>query len=187
VLLARGARVEADLFRATFFPVAFSSFLAFRDAGFPDPGVVNAFALAAIRSADGAFVLGVQASHTANAGRAYFPAGTPDLDDVRGDRVDLDGSVMRELREETGLGPESGAVGAEWTIVDSGPMVALFRPIALHHDAASVERTILEHIERDPEPELAGVRLVHGPADIDPAVMPAYLVAFLRDAYALGR
>ena len=147
---------------------------------------MNAFALAALRSADGAFVLGVQGSHTANAGRAYFPAGTPDLDDVRGDRVDLHGSVMRELREETGLGPESGVIGDEWTIVDAGPMVALFRRIQLHDDAATVERTILAHIEREPEPELGGIRLVRGPAEIDPSVMPGYLVAFLRHAYTGG-
>ena len=46
-----------------------------------------------VRSSDGAYLLGVMNRHTANAGRVYFPAGTPDPDDIVGARVDLDGST----------------------------------------------------------------------------------------------
>jgi len=78
-------------------------FLAWRDWGFPDKDVFNGFGMGALRCADGAFVMGEMAGHTANAGRVYFPAGTPDLDDIDGGMVDIVGSVTREVEEETGL------------------------------------------------------------------------------------
>ena len=90
-----GAYLETD----------FASFIAWRDWGFPDKTMRNCFPMAALRSSDGAFLLGVMGAHTATAGQVYFPAGTPDPNDVVGERVDLEAGVMRELPEETGLGP----------------------------------------------------------------------------------
>src|SRR3954462_330888 len=103
VLLGRDALFTDGHLAATYFETDFASFLAWRDWGFPDKDVFNGFGMGALRASDGAFVLGEMAQHTANAGRIYFAAGTPDLNDLRGDVVDIAGSVTREVEEELGL------------------------------------------------------------------------------------
>ncbi|MGB8398566.1 MAG: NUDIX hydrolase, partial [Bradyrhizobium sp.] len=97
VLLGRHPVFSGERFSASYFETDFASFLAWRDWGFPDKDVFNGFGMGALLSSDGAFVLGEMGQHTANAGRVYFPSGTPDPGDVRGDKLDIDGSVGREV------------------------------------------------------------------------------------------
>ena len=78
VLLGRDPDFSGDRFRASYFETDFASLLAWRDWGFPEAGAFNGFGMGALRCADGAFVMGEMGRHTANAGRIYFPAGTPD-------------------------------------------------------------------------------------------------------------
>ena len=111
VLLGRSPVFSGERFSASYFETDFASFLAWRDWGFPDKEVFNGFGMGALLSQDGAFALGEMGQHTANAGRIYFPAGTPDLDDVRGEALDIEGSVAREVEEETGLAPDDYRAG----------------------------------------------------------------------------
>src|SRR6202162_2408785 len=127
VLLGRHPVFAGDCLRASYFETDFASFLAWRDWGFPDSGVFNGFGMGALRCSDGAFVLGEMARHTANAGRIYFPSGTPDLDDIRGEAVDIAGSVAREVLEETGLTEADYRAGAHWDCVVSGASIAMIR------------------------------------------------------------
>lgn len=188
VLLVSEAGLRGDgCFAATFFATRFSRLLAFREWGFPDPSVLNAFATAAPRGSDGAYVLGIMGGHTAAAGQVYFPCGTPDLEDARPDgRVDVEGSAFRELAEETGLGPDDYEADPHWTIVRRAGFLAFVRPVALRASGAAVRARILAHLAADPEPELAGIALAAGPGDVDPARMPSYLVSYLDDAFAAG-
>lgn len=181
VLLCRNPRAEGDVYRADYFETDFASFLAWRDWGFPDKSVFNGFGAGALRSADGAFVLGRMNAHTANAGRIYFPAGTPDPDDVVGGRVDLAASVVREVEEEIGLRPSDYRTSDDWTIVESGQAVACFRPLASLLPAAELCTRIETFLRSETAPELSGLKLVRGVADFDPA-MPAFVTAFLDSA-----
>src|SRR5476651_2231434 len=99
--MVRDHTIAGEVFRGTCFAVDYASFLAWRDWGFPDNSAKDCFAQGVLRSADGAFLLGVMAAHTANPGSIYFPCGTPDLSNVVGTSVDLEANVLREVLEET--------------------------------------------------------------------------------------
>ena len=105
MLLLPSISIDRAVLRGSFLETDFASFIAWRDWGFPETGVRNCFAMGALRARDGAYLLGVMGPHTVNAGKIYFPAGVPDLDDVVGDKVDLARNVAREVAEETGLQP----------------------------------------------------------------------------------
>jgi hypothetical protein len=187
ILIIVDHALEGDAYRATYIETDFANLLAWRDFGFPDESVINGFAMAALQGADGAFVMGVMGAHTANAGRVYFPAGTPDPSDVRGDGiVDLGGSVSRELAEETGLATEAFASADEWIVVRHGPRVAFLRPMRAPEAAVAIAARIEAHLRRDPDPELSGTRVVRTAADIDEATMPDFLQDFLHWSFGAG-
>jgi 8-oxo-dGTP pyrophosphatase MutT (NUDIX family) len=178
VLLMRDCRIVGASLTGTCFETDFASFLAWRDWEFPDRGVTNCFAMGALLSADGAFLLGVMGPHTANAGRVYFPAGTPDPNDIVDGRLDLAGSVAREVAEETGLTPADYVPAARWHVVPTGVRLALMRVLAAPLSAAELQRRMRAHLAREATPELADIRIVRGEADFDP-MMPPFVTAYL--------
>jgi 8-oxo-dGTP pyrophosphatase MutT (NUDIX family) len=182
VLLAHRCTVEATTLHAGYLETDFASFLAWRDWGFPDPNIYNCFALGALRASDGGFLLGVMAAHTANAGKSYFPGGTPDPGDIVGNAVDLEGSVRREVAEETGLATEALDFEPGWHAVLAGVRIALIKLMQAREPADALRARILDRIARQTNPELSDIRIAKAPADIDPS-MPDFVVAFLLDAW----
>ena len=178
VLLLRSPRHEGEIFRASYFETDFASFLAWRDWGFPGAGVYNGFGMGALRGNDGVFVLGEMSAHTANAGRVYFPSGTPDPSDLVRNRVDMVGSVMREVEEETGLRTFDYRAAAGWHCVESGAAIALMRLLDCTVPAASVKRRIEINLRAQRDPELAAIHLVRDRRDFTPA-MPIFVTAFI--------
>lgn len=178
VLLGRNPCFTADTFSAEYFETDFASFIAWRDWGFPDASVFNGFGMGALRSRDGAYALGEMAPHTANAGKIYFPAGTPDLNDVKDGTVDIAGSVAREVAEETGLMMTDFQVADYWDCIVAGPLIALMRGLQSDLDGEALRRRIEGNLAKQETPELAAIHLMRRQGDITTAV-PPYMAAFL--------
>ena len=183
VLLGRDATFANGHLSATYFETDFASFLAWRDWGFPDKAVFNGFGMGALRASDGAFVMGEMAQHTANAGRIYFPSGTPDLDDVRGDTLDIPGSVIRELEEETGLTAADYRVEPDWHCVVTGPTIAMLQIVNLDMPGDVARARIEANLAGEAEPELSAIHLVRGTSDLTPS-MPRFVTAFVEQQFA---
>ena len=183
VLLGRKPAFSGDRFSASYFETDFASFLAWRDWGFPDPSVFNGFGMGALRCADGAFVLGEMGQHTANPGRIYFPSGTPDLDDVRDGRLDIPGSVVRELEEETGLAPGAYESEPHWHCIHTGPAVAMIRILQVDMPSETLRERIEANLASQREPELAAIHIVRDARDMNSA-MPRFVTAFIEAQFA---
>jgi 8-oxo-dGTP pyrophosphatase MutT (NUDIX family) len=178
VLLLHNHVFKDRALAGAFFETDFASFIAWRDFGFPEAGVVNCFSMAALRSSDGAWLLGVMAPHTANPGRTYFPAGTPDPEDVSDGEVDLAANVLREVTEETGLVPADFHVEDGWTAVETGARIALMKVLQARQPADVLRARILDFLAGETQPELAGIHIVRDRADFT-AAMPDFVTAFL--------
>jgi len=183
ILLGRDPEFSAGRFSARYFDADFASFLAWRDWGFPDASVFNGFGMGALRCSDGTFVLGEMAGHTANAGRIYFPSGTPDLGDLRGEAVDIAGSIAREVEEETGLKPAEYRACGHWDCVVSGAVIAMIRILDVDLTGEALRARIEANLARQCQPELSAIHLVRERRDLTMA-MPRFVTAFIESEMA---
>jgi 8-oxo-dGTP pyrophosphatase MutT (NUDIX family) len=184
LLLLRHWTIDGSVLRGAYLETDFASLIAWRDFGYPDTTIFNCFGMAALRSADGAYLLGEMAPSTANAGHVYFPAGTPDLADIRDGMVDLAGNVARELAEETGLTAQDVEAAGEWTFIQVGQRIAMMRAMQARESAETLRGRILDHIARDPHQELADIHEVRGPHDVDPQRMPPWITAYFAHLWS---
>lgn len=188
VLVRRTQSLEKGRLSLGYVETDYASFITFRDHGFPDPTSGNSFAMAALRSSDGAFILGRMGEHTANAGRIYFPAGTPEPDDVLANgTVDLGGSVLRELEEETGLRADEVEPTERWVAAFAGARTAMMREVLAPLPAKALQERVRAFLAAEARPELADVVIVRGQADIAPQAMPPFMQAYLSFALSGGQ
>ncbi len=185
VLLMHHQVLEAGVLRGEYLETDYASFAAWRHWGRPPAGVRDCFGAGAIVARDGAVLLGVMGAETFNAGLIYFPCGTPDPDDIVDGKVDLDLSVRRELKEETGLDVAEFESGPGWTMVVDGPLIAQIKVLRSNEPSIVLRERALAHLATEPHPELADIRIVRGRADIDRA-MPRFVTAFLASHFAGG-
>jgi 8-oxo-dGTP pyrophosphatase MutT (NUDIX family) len=124
-------------------------------------------------------VLGEMAGDTSNAGRIYFPAGTPDLDDVTDGRLDLANNVAREIEEETGIAPTDYRPAPHWDCVVLGASIALMRVLTVDMSGDALKARIEANLAGQEHPELSRIHLVRTRADFRPS-MPRFVTAFLE-------
>ena len=179
VLLGRNPVFAGNRFSASYFETDFTSFLAWRDWGFPDRSVFNGFGMGALRCSDGAFILGEMAQHTSNAGHVYFPSGTPGLEDIDDGAVDIPGSVARETEEETGLSAADYRAGHHWDCVVSGSVIAMIRILQVDVSGEELRGRIEANLAQQHQPEFAAIHLVCGMGDLT-AAMPRFVTAFIE-------
>ena len=66
-----------------------------------------------------------------------------------------------------------------WTVVHDRCFLGLMKRLNARQDADELRARIMRHIDGDRRPELADIRIVRGPADIDSS-MPPSVVAYLE-------
>ncbi len=188
ILLAQ--RIEADLsdaervLRVDFFETSFSAFMAWRDFGWPDQTVFNCFSQAAVCTHEGAFLLGQMGLDHSNAGAFYFPCGNPDLSDVRpSGRVDLRASLIRELREETGLEASQAQEARDWCIVFDGQRAACIRRFDWPLAHETLKKQIDAFLSAQSQPELSGVVFLKDTAAVAEIALPPFMKFYLDAAF----
>jgi 8-oxo-dGTP pyrophosphatase MutT (NUDIX family) len=179
VLMLHHHAMKDGVLHGEYLETDYASFAAWRQWGRPAAKVHDCFSAAAILAADGAFLLGVMGPHTFNGGKIYFPCGTPDPKDIVGDKVDLELSVRRELREETGLSVAEFASEPGWTMITDGPLMAQIKVLRSGEDSVALRKRVLLHLASEQQPELADIRIIRKHKDLDPA-MPRFVTAFLE-------
>lgn len=171
--LMTGCSLAHDVFSATFQATDFKTYLYWRDNGFPvsgpRAGPRDCFGAALIRSSEGYALLGRQRAGNVNAGLVYPPGGFIDPRDVRADgAIDIDGSVWREIREETGLGAAELRSRPGYRIAFAGPLVSIAAEYRSHLAASALRERILDHIAADRDPELTDIIIAQGADDLGP-------------------
>jgi 8-oxo-dGTP pyrophosphatase MutT (NUDIX family) len=149
----------------------------------PPADVWHLFGSAVILSSDGAMMLIRMAAKTANAGKVYAPAGSLDESDIKGGEVDVEGSIYREAREETGLDLMRAEAEKQLLCWRQGGRVAVFKRFRLGATADELAASIRRHIRTDPEQEIEDVVVVRSPQDAGPTA-PPYMQAMVDFHFA---
>jgi len=174
VLMCSKATLAEGRLGARFIRSDYASLVAWRDWGWEATQALNCFGSAAVISEEGALLFGRMAAHTLNAGRVYPPGGSLEPGDVMADgRVDVRGSIARELAEETGLDLREAEPGGFLAIFDDRRRLALAQMLRFPLSSAELARRVRDYLGREDKPELAGIEMIARRSQID-ASMPGF-------------
>jgi hypothetical protein len=162
----------------------FKSFLYWREHKRPDGAVTDFFPAAALHSQEGWLLVGRMGRHHSSAGQIYLPCGALHTADVYDGKVDLDGNILREIREETGLALRRAELGPPILILDGAGRLVYVRPVKLQRPAVQIVKKIQSYLTRATDPELSEIIVVKGAADVCKTAMPSFTVAYIEQAFA---
>jgi 8-oxo-dGTP pyrophosphatase MutT (NUDIX family) len=155
VLLMRAHKLDGGNLSGGVLATDYASFLYWKDKKLPaDAGVANVFGCAVVRSGDGHLLFGRMAAHTAASGRVYPMAGTPDMEDVKDGKLDIEGSIVRELMEEAGLEASDAHREPGYLLVEDGGMCSLNAVFTFDAPSRELKVRMMSHIESQEQPEL---------------------------------
>lgn len=167
VHLVSGWRLDGGNLTATAFATRFRDYLYWRETGFADRSVTDAFGAAIIRAADGGILLARQRSGNVNSGLVYLPGGFIDERDVgSGGVIDIDGSIEREIAEETGLDLARLERRPGYVVTAVGAHLAI---AACWHSSVGGEalcRQVGDYLSADPTGELEHLLLAERREDL---------------------
>jgi ADP-ribose pyrophosphatase YjhB (NUDIX family) len=177
-------RVDSGRFDGTLIRTSFKSLLYWKEHDYPDRSVRDVFGSALITSAEGHVVLGRQGAGNLNAGLAYLPGGFIDQRDVSADgHVDLEASVARELKEETGLSVDEVERLPGFLATHAGALTSIAVPYRSPLRSSELKARIHDHISRDPDPELSEAVVIRSAEDLKGLGMPIYASVLLAHLF----
>ncbi|RST84720.1 NUDIX hydrolase [Aquibium carbonis] len=130
------------------------------------------FAMAMPVTADGAVLTVRMAPWTANAGQVYFAGGSFEPSDFVGGVADIDGNMLREVLEETGLDLAGERREALYRVIRSDRGVIVVRRYALAQTARELALRVRHFVAGETRPEIVEPVLVTRGSPPDPALLP---------------
>ncbi|MFD2057303.1 hypothetical protein ACFSQT_30735 [Mesorhizobium calcicola] len=151
--------------------VNYSTFMLWRKRR-ENSGAEHAYAHAILVAGDNALVAIRMGSHTVNAGRVYFAAGSFEPDDFRDGLVDVDFNMIREVREETGLDLSDAERGRRYHVLSTTSGTVIFRRYRETAPADEIAQRISAFVATETEPEIEGPIIIRHAADLPDGLAP---------------
>jgi 8-oxo-dGTP pyrophosphatase MutT (NUDIX family) len=132
----------------------------------------HCFAHAMLVSADGALIAVRMGSHTVNAGRVYFAAGSFEPGDFRGGQVDLHYNMAREVAEETGLDLSAADRASSYVAYSAQTGTAIFRRYDLPETADDIAERIRAFVAAEADPEIVEPVVIRNAHELPDGLLP---------------
>ncbi|RUU00967.1 hypothetical protein EOD23_22375 [Mesorhizobium sp. USDA-HM6] len=134
-------------------------------------GAEHAYAHAVLAAGDNALVAIRMGSHTVNAGRVYFAAGSFEPVDFRDGLVDVDFNMIREVGEETGIDLSLAQPGPRYYALSTVSGTVIFRRYRVAEPAEEIARRIGAFVAAETEPEIEGPVIIRDADDLPDGLM----------------